>query len=349
MSMQREYDLSFVLLNGGNSYFETFLVDRRIPFARYDYSSKKDLLKVTNSITEYFRKLRPDIVHTHFLDANLAGLMAAWLTRVPQRIHTRHHSIYHHRYHRKGVIYDWLSNKLSTRIVAISKNVQNILIEKEHVSASKISLIHHGFDLNLYQNIDPKEVDILKSNYTLPEGQFIFGVVSRYIDWKGINYIIAAFKEFHEANADSFLILMNARGPNKGSIKKALQELPQEAYLEVPFEKDMHVAYHLFDCFIHTPIDEEVEAFGQVYIEAMAAGVPSIVTLSGIARDYIINDKNALVVPYCNVEAIVHAMDLMKKEAPIRNRLAQQAIKDVECRFSFSEMREKLIELYEHR
>src|SRR5256885_4070776 len=41
----------------------------------------------------------------------------------------------------------------------------------------------------------------------------------------------------------------------------------------------------LLDVFVHAPIAPQVEAFGQVYVEAMAAGVPSVITRAGIRSE----------------------------------------------------------------
>jgi glycosyltransferase involved in cell wall biosynthesis len=344
--LRHECDLSFVLLNPGNSYFETFLQDRKVPFVRFNYYSKKDLPKTIFFMGQHFRELNPDIVHTHFLDANIAGLISSWLVRVPERIFTRHHSVFHHRYHKKGRIYDWLANLLATKIVAISKNVRDILIEKERVDASKIALIHHGFDLSLYQQADRQLIEKLRIKYNLVPDHFIYGVVSRYIHWKGIIYTINAFKQLRESNPDSFLLLMNARGPDKVDINEALKGLPEGSYLEVAFEKEMHAAYHLFDCFVHVPIDEQVEAFGQVYVEALAAGVPSIFTKSGIACDFVKDKENALVVNFKSSSDIHAAMLEVKNEPFLREKMIENGDQSIR-QFNIDIFTLKLKQLYE--
>jgi glycosyltransferase involved in cell wall biosynthesis len=62
------------------------------------------------------------------------------------------------------------------------------------------------------------------------------------------------------------------------------------------------------ELIVHVPIDPYSEAFGQVYVEALAAGVPMICTLSGIAPVFIRDAYNALIVPYCDSRAIENAI-----------------------------------------
>ena len=47
---------------------------------------------------------------------------------------------------------------MSTQIIAISNNVQEVLIKKEGVLKKKISIIHHGFDLDKFKKIDEQKI-----------------------------------------------------------------------------------------------------------------------------------------------------------------------------------------------
>ena len=50
-------------------------------------SPTKDIKSLYNLIN-FFKKERPDIVHTHTPKAGFLGMMAAYITRVPVRMHT---------------------------------------------------------------------------------------------------------------------------------------------------------------------------------------------------------------------------------------------------------------------
>ena len=99
--------------------------------------------------------------------------------------------------------------------------------------------------------------------------------------------------------------------------------------------------------FVHVPIDDHSEAFGQIYVEALAAGVPSIFTLSGIAPDFVVDNKNALVVPFKNSEAIYEAMLKILKDENFAEKLKQEGYKTVTGKFDLSRMINQLETLYE--
>jgi glycosyltransferase involved in cell wall biosynthesis len=89
---------------------------------------------------------------------------------------------------------------------------------------------------------------------------------------------------------------------------------------------------------VHVPVDSKVEAFGQVYVEALAAEVPSIFTISGIASDFIEHDQNSCVVPYRDSAAIEHALNVLWQTPEIRSRLKRNGWNSVQERFGLSQM-----------
>lgn len=343
---KNKFELHFILLNPGDSELENYLRKNDFPVNRVLYRGKKDILKSTWNTFNILRKQKVDVVHAHLFDANIIGITSAWLLRIKKRIYTRHHSNFHHVYFPKAVKYDKFVNYLSTDIVAISDVVKKILQKKENVPAKKIHLIHHGFKLEDFKNVPVENIDKLRQKYIHPDSTPVIGVISRYILWKGIEYTIAAFEKFLITHPNALLVLANARGDYKEHIQNMLKKIPAKNYIEIPFESDSFSLYKLFDFFIHVPVETETEAFGQTYIEALAAGIPSIFTLSGIANEFIIDQQNALVVPFKNTEAIYSAMMTLAENKALQTKLIANGEKDVFSRFSLSQMISSLEQLY---
>jgi glycosyltransferase involved in cell wall biosynthesis len=313
--------LSFILLNPGDSQLEDFLIQHGQNVSRIHYNGLRELLPVTYSIWKILRKSRPDIIHCHMFDATFIGLLAAKIAGVKRRIYTRHHSTFNWEYNKKGVLFDRIINILATEIVAISLNVQQVLIKKEKVPVSKIHLIRHGFDLEAFQNVNEERVAKLAQSYN-PNGRWpVVGVIARFVEWKGVQYIIPAFQQLLKDYPNSLLILANASGPYQEEIKKLLMNLPAESYRTIGFESDLYSLYQLFTVYVHTPIDEHCEAFGQTYVEALAARIPSVFTLSGIAPEFIVHKKNALVVPFKDSRSIFQAITALLSDQSLHNSL----------------------------
>ena len=341
-------DLSFILFNQKEPYLYQWLKKNNIEVYYISHFGKKSYPKTFFKTLSFLLKIKPNIVHTHLFDANLIGLSAAKLIGIKKRIFTRHHATYHHDNFPQAIKYDKWANAMATHVVAISKNVRNILIEKESVSQNKISLIHHGFDLIQFQKVEQGEINKLKSKYNINDTDSpIVGVIARYIKWKGIQYIIPAFKRLLKNYPNAKLILANATGPDKLYIQSILkQELAKNQYLEIEFEANLFSLYRLFDVYVHVPIDKQIEAFGQTYVEALAAGVPSVFTLSGIANEFIKDKENALVVDYKNSDEIYNKLQLLLEDEELRNQLIGNGRKSIE-QFNLNLFIQKLEKLYE--
>lgn len=344
---KNKFNLTFILLGvDSGTYIENYCINKNISYYRVDYYGKKDVVKCIIKFYKLFLKIKPDIVHTHLFEACLIGLTAAKLLGIKKRIYTRHHSTYHHVYFPKAVKYDKYINSLATDIVAISEVVKDVLIDKENVPPNKISLIHHGFNLSVFENTDIQLVSQMRLKYNARKQRPVIGVISRYIHWKGIEYAIDAFERLLHQFPDALLILANARGQYKEAIQKKLNTIPKDNFIEIPFEIHVEALYRLFDIYIHIPIDKDAEAFGQTYVESLACGIPMVATLSGVANEFLVDKKNALVVPYKDADSVYNAIIEILNNPVLREQLIENGKRDVSQLFSLNLMIEKLTALY---
>ncbi|MDX2189671.1 MAG: glycosyltransferase family 4 protein [Bacteroidota bacterium] len=338
--------LHFFLLNKSDSYLEFWLKEKQIDVYRIKYKSKFDLPLATIKLFYYFAKLNIQVVHCHLFEASLAGLVAAKLAGVPKRVLTRHYAALNHYYYPKIVQYDIFCNTLSTHIIAPSETVQKVLIEKENVHPDKIKVIYHGFDLESFAHPELVIVEKLKFKYNPNQRHPVIGVIARYTELKGIQYIIPAFKNLLYDFPHAILILANTRGDFSHEIKRLLKSLPPNSFVEIDFENDIEALYHTFDVYVHTPIAADFEGFGQTYVESLASGIPSVFTLSGIASSFIENDKNALVVGYKNSDQIYKAIINILKDDYLRDVLISNGKISANQYFKLEYMIEKLSKLY---
>ena len=315
-----KYELSFVLLNmRERSALSMFLDSEGLRNKTIRLCAKKDYFRVFLELLSVLIWERPQIIHTHLFDASLLGLAAGWVARVPKRVYTRHYSTYHHMYHPRTVRLDRLMNQFATDIVAVSSTVKNVLTEREGVSPDKISKIPHGFDLDFFENVPKERIIKLRKKYAIDKDAYpIVGVISRFDELKGIQYIIPAYKRFVKEFPKALLLMANAMGDYKEEIDLMLSDLSEDNYKQIAFEEDLPALYGMFDIFVHTPIDSEIEAFGQTYVEALASGIPSVFTISGIAKEFIKDGQNALIVAHKDSGQIYEAILRLLKDKDLR-------------------------------
>lgn len=340
------FDLSFILLNDKPSYLANHLRGKGIPVRELRVGGKWNMPIVLLKLIRILRKEKPDVIHTHMYVADIVGQLAGKMLGIKTRVYTRHSSNENRKYHNKKRI-DHFVNSRATHILAISENVKKILVTEEGVKPEKTRLIHHGFDLDKFGNVPREEVDALSKKYNPLKRSPVIGVVARYSHWKGIQYTITAFKKLLRDHPNALLLLANAKkGDYKDELGSLLSKLPEHSFYEIEFEHNLFALYQLFDVYVHVPIDEELEAFGQTYVEALAAGIPSVFTNSGVAREFIQSGINALVVDFKNDEQIYQAILTLLTDAGLRETLARNGREDVKEMFSLDKMISKLEALY---
>jgi len=342
-----KYDLQFILLNPGTSALEDFLLHQHIPVTRIPYRGKKDFLSALAKTIFFIFRWKPHVVHAHLLDAQLIGLSSAWLARVNMRLYTRHNSNYHHVYQKRGVRYDTLSNRLATGIISISQATDETLVNWEHVPTEKIIRIPHGFDLLTFEGVSSERISRVRTKWSIPVAKPVIGVIARHIEWKGIQYIIPAFLEFSKRYPESCLVLANASGPFAKIINEMLEPVDPLKVVRIPFEEDIAALYSVFDLFVHVPVDQLAEAYGQTYVEALASGIPSVFTRSGIAAEFIEDRRNALLVPFRDSEAIAVALIHLWSNEELQKKLILNGRRDVISRFGIDQMLCSLEKLYD--
>ncbi len=147
----------------------------------------------------------------------------------------------------------------------------------------------------------PVDVDQFPSA-EFQEAKFRISFVGLLEPWKGFHYLIEAFESL--GLRESELTLWG--GPGTRSVSRYLQEqLARNPRIRVRPESVRQVGYAEVyaksSVFVHPSLSE---GFGYVVVEAMASGLPVIVTRNTGAADLVEDGKSGYVVPPRDPEAI---------------------------------------------
>ena len=340
-----EVDLFFILIGKQNTQLSYYLRKNNISCVVISDEDLPGNFRKWWKIYSILRTEKPDVVHVHLWRAMLLGLSAAWISGIKKRVLTRHHATLHYVEYPSGRKWDILCNSMATDIVAISENIKDILIQRDKAKISKVHVVHHGFDFSYFRDIDHERINSIRKKYGF-YSRPVIGVISRYVKFKGIQYIIPAFKKFRVEFPEAHLVLANAQGDYTSEIRSILKQLPEGSYTEIQFEDDLAALYKIFDVFVHVPIDAHAEAFGQTYIEALASEVPSVFTLSGVAREFVEDKENALVVNYKDEEGICLGIKTLLVDEKIRCRIVKNGFDSLASKFDLQIMIDKLVQIY---
>lgn len=156
------------------------------------------------------------------------------------------------------------------------------------VDEEKIEVIHPGIDFERFNDFK------LEDRKFSSEEKFTLLTVGRLDERKGHKLVLEAVKDLEDVE-----YLIAGSGEMEEEIKQKIQELETEDKVEmlgyVP-DEDLVQLYHESDCFIMTSeeLENSVEGFGIVYLEANAAGLPVIAADTGGTPSAVKNKETGL-------------------------------------------------------
>jgi glycosyltransferase involved in cell wall biosynthesis len=261
------------------------------------------------------------------------------------RIFTREHPSIKY-YARHAASKHRLIWECATNVIGVTNKSKEGMIE-DGIPEHKITLIPTGFDVSEYENVETSRIEKLRAKYLGNHQGPVIGVAARYVRWKGVEYVIEAYKKVLDIYPNALLVLAGTgidrtdlqekiRKAHKEdivspqyddilSISEKLSQLPKQSYIEIPFETDLFALFKLFTVFVHAPTDSIQETFGQVYVDAMLSRVPSVITLGGSAADHAVHQENAWVVDYKNSDQIAEGILALLSDTHLREKIINNA------------------------
>lgn len=306
-------------------------------------------LKSLWGLIKVFRREKPDIVHSITPKAGLLSMMAAWICRVPVRLHTFTGLVFPTAkgIKRKILMFtDRLTCFCATHIVPEGEGVRSDLI-KNKITRKPIRVLGHGnvrgIDLLHY---DPRLPEVKAETAKIrKEALFTFIFVGRIVGDKGINELVEAFERLKKEISAIRLLLVGKYEADLDPISPAASRIiDTDSNIEaVGQQNDVRPWMAAADALVFPSYRE---GFPNVVIEAGAMGIPAIVTDINGSREIIIEGENGLIIPPRNADALYTAMKEMVVNDALRESMASKARKLVADRYEQSYVRRCLKEYY---
>lgn len=322
-----------------------------VPMERH-ISLTKDIIALFWMI-RVFMKEKPYMVHSMTPKAGLLCMMAAWICRVPRRVHTFTGLVWPTTTGVKRSIL-MLTDKIlclcATHIIPEGQGVLQDL--QAHITKKPMKVLGYGnvrgVDINYWDNTESvkEEGRKLRGRYGI-EQEFTFLYVGRIVKEKGINELVEAFKELNSLYPESRLLLVGPEENNLDPISEKSREiigrLPSIITTGPAYGRDLLNFYSAADCLI---LPSYREGFPNTPIEAGAMGLPCIVTDINGSREIIEDGKNGLVVPSKDSLALLTAMTALIENKPLYNMMADNARPMIVARFEQGFVRKCLYDYY---
>ena len=318
----------------------------KVPMERH-ISPMKDLRSLLR-LVRVFRREKPGMVHSMTPKAGLLCMMAAWVCRVPVRVHTF-----------TGLVFptatgltrqilmltDRITCACATHVIPEGEGVRRDLLDNS-ITRKPARVLGYGN----CQGIDLKRYDrtpevMAEANRLRADGVFTFIAVGRVVGDKGIHELVAAFRRLNLEMPSTRLLLVGRFEPELDPIRKGtIDEIDANPAIEaVGQQTDVRPWLASADCSV---LASYREGFPNVVIEAGAMGLPQIVTDINGANEIIVEGKNGTIVPPRDVDALYRVMRRMATDASWRESLASNAREMVACRYEQSFVSQCLYDFY---
>lgn len=239
------------------------------------------------------------------------------------------------------------------RMVALTESVVPDC-ESVGVHRSDIDVIPCAVDLDRFDAIEVDEAAI-RAAHDIPSDEFVFITVGRNHQKKGFPYLIDAAatletrvdSPFHVVFVGSGMAPLRERAAEKNvessvtfageispDVSGGTYELPPTGVIEL---------YKAADACVFPSL---LETFGNVNIEAMAAGLSLISTDAAGSRDIVDHEQTGLVATAGDADSLATQMERMLTDSQLRAELRQAARTKVEGNYRWETVVEQYEDLY---
>lgn len=283
----------------------------------------KALIKLVRVI----RQEKPWMVHTLTPKAGLLGMLAAWICRVPVRIHTFTGLLFPTSTGLKRkilMVTDRLTCACANFINPEGEGVKRDLI-RFHITGKHLHVIGNGningIDMEYFRRSD--EVMWL-AECIREEHCVTFCFVGRIVKDKGMDELAAAFKLLVKDFPACRLLLVGdfeeTLDPVNPETRRIFQSDPRIRW--VGWQDDIRPFLAAADVFVFPSYRE---GFPNVLLQAGAMGLPCIVTDINGSNEIIRNEENGLIISSHDADALRKAMELLVVDEAMRDRMADKA------------------------
>lgn len=312
-------------------------------------------LKAVWKLYRFLKIEKPLIVHTHTPKAGIVGMLAAKMAGVPLRLHTVAGLPLLETRGLKRKILDRVEKftyALATQIYPNSVGLKEIIIKEGFARENKLKILGRGSSNGIdtaYFNPDNFPFSLrnqIRTQLEIPKEDFVFIFIGRLVSEKGINELVAAFKDLQKKREDLSLLLV-------GPFEQELDPLSPQTLDEIETNKKISTTGYQQDVRPYLALANALvfpsyrEGFPNVVMQAGAMGLPSIVTNINGCNEIIAEGVNGKIIPVKDKKSLYEAMDSFIHEPVMLKELSQRSRQIICAKYDRKEFWNLLKQEYE--
>ena len=298
-------------------------------------------LKFLMSLVSLVKKEKISLIHSHLLGSNVYAAITGLIARVPV-VATYHGMVDvspNERFRRtKHQLMRWGIG----HYVAVSNRLMSNIQEQGLLNPEKTTVVYNGIDTSKYgRNTDQS----IRESLNLPARAILVGSLGNVRKAKGYDILVSAAARVVARSPDVHFVIA---GDKKPSIMKELDEQIKELDIAanihfLGFQQECAAMLAQMDMFL---LSSTSEGFSISTIEAMATGLPVLVTRCGGPEEIVEHKLNGWMVESNNAEAIAEGFRVLLNDAELCARLALAGRQHACAKFGLQAMLDSYDEIY---
>ncbi|MFB3818413.1 MAG: glycosyltransferase family 4 protein [Candidatus Methylomirabilales bacterium] len=265
---------------------------------------QRDLIALWK-LVRCFRRLRPDIVHTHTAKAGTLGRLAGRMARVPRLVHTFHGHVLDGYFSplaaRTFLAVERGLARRTDRLVAVSPRLREALLRMGIGRPEQVEAIPLGLDLDRFAAVRRNSLPV-RRDLRLPPDARLLAIVGRLVPIKDHPTLFAALGRLDPG----VHLLVVGDGGSRGALEALVRGLGLSDRVHfLGWRQDLDVILSGTDVVVSCSINEGTPV---ALIEAMAAGVPVVSTDVGGVGDLVVPERTGWLVPPGDPAALASAL-----------------------------------------
>jgi glycosyltransferase involved in cell wall biosynthesis len=313
----RRYNVSLVSLRKKDLSEET-LESMGIDIS-YLHRSKFDPATLT-ALLKVMDRQQTDILHLHGYGATTFGRLAGRMRRLPTILH-EHANLTTTPWYQKAA--DRMLAPATDLAIAVSKSTADFVINARLMPPERVKVVYLGVPLEEFsRNRTVQEIGEARHELGSLPGEFVAGCVTRLHDSKGNNYLVEAAQAVLRERPKTRFFLFG-EGPLRPELEAQANALGLgDRFVFGGFTRDVARTVSAFDISVFPSLWEGTPL---TVFENLAMGKPIVATDADGLLDVLTNERDALIVPKRDAEALAKAIVRLIDSPDDRARLSVQA------------------------
>ncbi len=293
-------------------------------------------------------RITSDLVHSHTWYASLPGYFAKTLYNVSfvATVHSLEplRPWKEEQLGRSYRLSSWIERMAienADRIVAVSNESRNEIIDLFKVEPRKVVVIHNGIDLSIWNRLDRGATCAAFGI----EGDYIL-FVGRTSRQKGMAHLLEAVKRV----PPPVRLVCCTSAPDTPEIEAEIAAKVKElgdrvTWINTMLREEQYVELYSNAAVFACP--SVYEPFGIINLEAMACERPVVASAVGGIKEVVVQGETGLLVPPGEPEALAEALNRVLGDRDLARSMGTKGRRRVEERFSWDSIAAKTKEMYE--